>query len=88
MFGSLLQWLGQDAVKARLLKEAQTVNEGLQASIGEPYSYTFSAAETLTDDFKRLGSAADGSTYLDCLRQLLIGNLLACLLSDLADTVI
>lgn len=63
-------------MKARLSKEAQTVGEGLQASTGEPYQYPFSAAETLSEDFKRLGSAADGSTYLDCLRQLVIGSMI------------
>ena len=60
-------------MKARLSKEAQTVSEGQQASTGEPYRYLFAAAETLSEDFKRLGSAADGSTYLDCIRRLIIG---------------
>ena len=62
-------------MKARLLKEVQTINEAAQASTGTPYSYPFSAAETLLEDFKRLGSAADGSTYLDCLRCLVTGKL-------------
>lgn len=51
----------------------QSISEAAQASLGRPYQYPFSSAETLLEDFKRLGSAADGSTYLDCLRSLITG---------------
>lgn len=68
-----LQWLAQSEVKARLSKEVRAINETAQASTGARYRYPFAAAETLTQDFKRLGSAANGSTYLDYLGSLVTG---------------
>lgn len=65
-------------MKARLSKEAQVVSEGQQASTKEPYRYSFAAAETLSEDFKILGFAVDGSTYLDCIRRLIIGIKISC----------
>ena len=71
-----MQWLAQAEVKARLTKEVRAIKEAVQASTGVPYCYPFTAAETLTQDFKRLGSAADGSTYLDYLGCLMTGKLI------------
>ena len=68
-----MQWLSQDQVKSRLAKEVRSIAEGSQAASSVPYAYPFSAAETLTDDFRRLGSARDGSTYLDYLGRLVTG---------------
>lgn len=68
-----LQWLGQGALKARLLKEVQSIGEGPQVHTATAYLYPYSAAEALSEDFKRLGVAADGTTYLDCLRSLVTG---------------
>ena len=45
--------------------------EGLQ-EVGIT-GYPFSLAEALTSDLRRLGSTADGSTYLDHLRRLVTG---------------
>ena len=69
-----MQWLSQDQVKSRLAKEVRSIAEGSQAADNAPYAYPFSAAETLTDDFRRLGSARDGSTYLDYLGRLVTGD--------------
>lgn len=68
-----MQWLAHDQVRARLLKEVQTTHEAARTSTGAPYQYPFASAETLLEDLKRLGEAADGSTYLDCLRCLITG---------------
>lgn len=66
-----LQFLLQDAVRARLSKEAFDFGESRSAGSNAPYA--MAAAQRLTADFGRLGSAPDGLTYLDHLRHLLTG---------------
>ena len=68
-----MQFLLQDAVRARLSKEAFDFGESRSAGSNAPYA--MAAAQRLTADFGRLGSAADGLTYLDNLRHLLTGRL-------------
>jgi len=72
------QWLSQDQVKSRLAKEVRNITEGSQASSSAPYAYPFSAAESLADDFRGLGAAGDGSTYLDFLGILVTGKADSC----------
>ena len=66
-----MQFLLQDAVRARLGKEAFDFGEGRSAGSNAPYA--MAAAQRLTADFGRLGSAPDGLPYLDHLRHLLTG---------------
>ena len=66
-----MQFLLQDAVRARLSKEAFDFGESRSAGSNAPYA--MAAAQRLTADFGRLGSAPDGLAYLDHLRHLLTG---------------
>ena len=65
------QFLLQDAVRARLSKEAFDFESGRSA--GGSALYSMAAAQRLTADFRRLGSAPDGSPHLDHLRHLITG---------------
>ena len=65
------QFLLQDAVRARLGKEAFDFEGGRSAGGSAPYS--MAAAQRLTADFRRLGSAPDGLPHLDHLRHLITG---------------
>ena len=65
------QFLLQDAVRARLGKEAFDAEGGRSAGGSVPYS--MGAAQRLTADFRRLGSAPDGLPHLDHLRHLITG---------------
>ena len=86
------QFMFQDAVRARLSKEAHSFQEGSDARSGSGSSaaararadstggaaasggpYSMEAARQLAADFARLGDAPDGLSYLDHLRQLIIG---------------
>ena len=66
-----MQFLLQDAVRARLSKEAFDFGESHAAGSGAPYA--MSAVQRLTADFGRLGSAPDGLPYLEYIRHLLTG---------------
>ena len=67
----VVQFLLQDAVRARLSKEAFDFGESRAAGSNAPYA--MGAAQRLTADFGRLGSAPDGLPYLDHLRHLITG---------------
>ena len=58
-------------MRARLSKEAFDFAESRTAGSNEPYA--MGAAQRLTADFGRLGSAPDGLPYLDHLRHLITG---------------
>ena len=66
-----VQFLLQDAVRARLGKEAFDFEDGRSTGGSAPYS--MGAAQRLTADFRRLGSAPDGLPHLDHLRHLITG---------------
>jgi hypothetical protein len=65
------QFLFQDAVRARLGKEARAFQESRAGSAAAPYS--MAAAQRLAADFRRLGDAPDGLSYLGHLRKLITG---------------
>ncbi len=67
----VVQFLLQDAVRARLSKEAFDFEESQTAGSNAPYA--MAAAQRLTADFGRLGSPPYGLPYLDHLRHLITG---------------
>lgn len=66
-----VQFLLQDAVRARLGKEAFDFEERRGAGSNAPYP--MGAAQRLAADFARLGSAQGGLPHLDHLRHLITG---------------
>jgi hypothetical protein len=66
-----VQFLSQDAVRARLAKEAHVFQESRSSSAAAPYS--MAAAQHLVADFQRLGDVPDGLSYLSHLRKLVTG---------------
>lgn len=65
------QFLFQDAVRARLGKEARGFQESRSSTAAAPYP--MAAAQRLAADFQRLGDAPDGLSYLTHLRKLVTG---------------